>query len=44
MVLMLLPAGVLADRYDRKLLMLGASATGVVLYGSLGGRRLPRRS
>src|SRR3954468_5519897 len=35
MVLMLLPGGVLADRYDRKLLMLGASAAGVVLYGSL---------
>jgi MFS family permease len=31
----LLPAGVLADRVDRQRLMLGASAAGVVLYGSL---------
>ncbi|MGA8245389.1 MAG: MFS transporter [Nocardioides sp.] len=31
----LLPGGVLADRVDRKRLMLGASAGGVVLYGSL---------
>jgi len=35
MVIMLLPGGVLADRYDRKVLMLGASAAGVLLYGSL---------
>jgi MFS family permease len=35
MTAMLLPAGVLADRYDRRALMLGASATGLVLYGSL---------
>jgi MFS family permease len=33
---MLLPAGVLADRHDRQRLMLGASAGGAVLYGSLG--------
>ncbi len=32
---MLLPAGILADRYDRRTLMLLASATGAVLYGSL---------
>ena len=32
---MLLPAGILADRYDRRALMLMASASGVVLYGSL---------
>ena len=32
---MLLPAGVLADRYDRRRLMLAASAAGAVLYGSL---------
>jgi MFS family permease len=31
----LLPAGVLADRVDRQRLMIGASASGVVLYGSL---------
>jgi MFS family permease len=31
----LLPAGVLADRLDRQKLMLGASAGGAVLYGSL---------
>src|SRR3954452_7177396 len=41
---MLLPAGILADRYDRRALMLMASATGAVLYGSLavaGGVRIP---
>jgi MFS family permease len=32
---MLLPAGILADRYDRRALMLLASATGAALYGSL---------
>jgi MFS family permease len=32
---MLLPAGILADRYDRRALMLMASTSGVVLYGSL---------
>ena len=31
----LLPGGVLADRYDRRRIMRTASATGVVLYGSL---------
>jgi MFS family permease len=31
----LLPAGVVADRVDRQKLMLGASAGGVLLYGSL---------
>jgi MFS family permease len=31
----LLPAGVLADRYDRQKLMLGASAAGSLLFGSL---------
>jgi MFS family permease len=31
----LLPAGVLADRYDRRRIMMIASGTGVVLYGSL---------
>ena len=35
MVAMMLPAGVLADRYDRRTLMLAASATGALLYGSL---------
>jgi MFS family permease len=35
MVAMMLPAGLLADRYDRRRLMLGASATGALLYGSL---------
>jgi MFS family permease len=35
MVSMLLPAGVLADRYDRRTLMLGASGTGAVSFGSL---------
>jgi MFS family permease len=35
MVAMMLPAGVLADRFDRRALMLGASATGAALYGSL---------
>jgi MFS family permease len=31
----LLPAGVIADRVDRQKLMLGASLSGVLLYGSL---------
>ena len=31
----LLPAGILADRYDRRALMLMSSASGAVLYGSL---------
>ena len=31
----LLPAGVVVDRMDRRTLMIGASAAGVVLYGSL---------
>ena len=31
----LLPAGVLADRYDRRRIMLVASGSGVLLYGSL---------
>jgi predicted MFS family arabinose efflux permease len=35
MVAMMLPAGLLADRFDRRALMIGASATGAVLYGSL---------
>ena len=35
MVIMMLPAGLLADRYDRRSLMLAASTTGAVLYGSL---------
>ncbi|HEY2877959.1 MFS transporter [Nocardioides sp.] len=35
MVAMMLPAGVLADRYDRRTLMLAASAAGSLLYGSL---------
>ena len=35
MVAMLLPAGLLADRFDRRALMLAASASGAVLYGSL---------
>jgi MFS family permease len=35
MVATMLPAGVLADRHDRRALMLGASASGAVLYGSL---------
>lgn len=35
MVAMMLPAGILADRYDRRKLMLAASATGALLYGSL---------
>jgi MFS family permease len=34
-IAMMLPAGVLADRYDRKALMLGSSATGALLYASL---------
>lgn len=36
MVLVLLPAGVIVDRSDRQRLMLWASGSGVVLYGSLG--------
>src|SRR5215467_5941759 len=32
---MLLPAGILADRFDRRRLMVLASAAGAVLYGSL---------
>ena len=32
---MLLPGGILADRYDRRALMLMASASGCLLYGSL---------
>jgi MFS family permease len=32
---MLQPAGILADRFDRRRLMLGASTAGAVLYGSL---------
>src|SRR5215218_5205227 len=35
MAAMLLPAGILADRYDRRGLMLGAGAAGALLYGSL---------
>jgi MFS family permease len=35
MVAMMLPAGLLADRFDRRALMIGASATGAALYGSL---------
>ena len=35
MVAMLLPSGVLADRLDRRLLMLTASGVGALLYGSL---------
>jgi MFS family permease len=35
MVVVLLPAGVLADRLHRRRLMRAASATGVLLYGSL---------
>ena len=35
MVAMMLPAGLLADRFDRRALMIAASATGAVLYGSL---------
>jgi MFS family permease len=31
----LLPAGALVDRLNRRVLMIGASATGLVLYGSL---------
>ncbi len=34
---MLLPAGVLADRYDRRLLMRASSGAGVLLYTSLAG-------
>ncbi len=40
MVAMMLPAGLLADRFDRRRLMIGASATGAVLYGSLAGAGL----
>src|ERR687890_816491 len=36
MVAMMLPAGLLADRVDRRRLMLAASASGALLYGSLG--------
>lgn len=36
MVATLLPAGVLSDRVDRRLLMRTASGAGVLLYGSLG--------
>jgi MFS family permease len=32
---MMLPAGILADRYDRRTLMICSSATGALLYGSL---------
>jgi MFS family permease len=35
MVAMMLPAGLLADRVDRRHLMIGASASGALLYGSL---------
>jgi MFS family permease len=35
MAAMMLPAGVLADRYDRRRLMIASSATGAVLYASL---------
>src|SRR6476659_7607672 len=35
MTAVLLPAGVIADRYDRRALMIGASASGLLLYGSL---------
>jgi MFS family permease len=35
MAVMMLPAGILADRYDRRMLMLCSSAAGAVLYGSL---------
>ncbi|MCW2751068.1 MAG: major facilitator superfamily 1 [Aeromicrobium sp.] len=35
LVATLLPAGALVDRMNRRALMLGASATGLVLYGSL---------
>ncbi len=34
-VAMMLPGGLLADRFDRRTLMMGANATGAVLYGSL---------
>jgi MFS family permease len=35
MAAMMLPAGILADRFDRRSLMLASSATGALLYGSL---------
>ena len=35
MVATMLPAGLLADRFDRRRLMIGASGTGALLYGSL---------
>jgi MFS family permease len=35
MTAMMLPAGLLADRFDRRALMLLASATGAILYASL---------
>jgi MFS family permease len=35
MVAMMLPGGLLADRFDRRALMLAASGAGAILYGSL---------
>jgi MFS family permease len=35
MVAMMLPAGLLADRFDRRRMMIVASASGALLYGSL---------
>ena len=35
MAAMMLPAGLLADRYDRRALMLASSATGALLYATL---------
>jgi MFS family permease len=35
MAVMMLPAGLLADRFDRRRLMLGSSAAGALLYASL---------
>ena len=35
MVATMLPAGLLADRFDRRRLMMGASGTGALLFGSL---------